>query len=101
MQLNTNIDLNKNVMTYTHLSFGGDGANNISQISKKWKYKITLPEDEGSIVYYAWSAVTCAQTLQDNKREFSYQDVYELLTPAKAEKFQARFRGITVEKMLC
>ena len=99
MQLNTNIDLDKNVMTYTHLSSGGDGASYVSQISKKIKYKITLPGDEGSRVFYAWSAVTCAQTLQDNKLETSYQDVYKLLTPAKAERFQARLRGITVEKV--
>ena len=86
-------------MTYTQLSFGGDGANYVSQISKKIKYKITLPEEEGSRVFYAWSAVTCAQTLQDNKQEVSYQDVYKLLTTAKAGKFQARIRGITVEKV--
>ena len=98
MQLNTNIDLNNKVMTYIHLSSGGDGASYVSQISKKIKYKITLPGDEGSRVFYAWSAVTCAQTLRDNKRDVSYQDVYKLLTPAKAEKFKERLRGITVEK---
>ena len=84
MQLNTNIDLEKNIMTYTHLSFGETG-NYVSQISKKIKYKITLPEEENSRVFYAWSAVTCAQTLQDNRREISYQDVYKLLIPAKAD----------------
>ena len=99
MQLNSNIDLNKKVMTYTHLSFGGDRANYVSQISKKIKYKITLPDNEGSRVFYAWSAMTCAQTLQDNKRNVSYQDVCKILTPAKAEKFKARLRGITVEKV--
>ena len=97
MQLNTNIDLNNKVMNYTHLSFRGDGANYVSQISKKIKNKTTLPDDEGSRVFYAWSAMACAQMLQDNKREISYQDVYKLLTPAKAEKFKARLRGITVE----
>ena len=84
-------------MTYTHVSFGDDGANYVSQISKKIKYKITLPEDEGSRIYYAWSAVTCAQTLLDNKRGVSYQDICKLLTPTKADKFKARLRGITVE----
>jgi hypothetical protein len=98
MQLNTNIDLDKNVMTYTHLTFGETG-NYVSQISKKIKYKVTLPEDEGSRVFYAWSAVTCAQTLQDNRREISYQDVYKLLIPAKADKFKAKLRGIIVEKV--
>ena len=97
MQLNTNIDLDKNVMTYTHLSFGETG-NYVSQISKNIKYKVTLPEEEGSRVFYAWSAVKCAQTLQDSRREIYYQDVYKLLTPTKAEKFKARLRGITVEK---
>ena len=99
MQLNTNIDLNSNVMTYTHLSLGGDGASYVSQISKKIEYKITLPEDEGSRVFYAWSAVTCVQTLQDHKRDVSYQDVYKLLIPASAHKFKRRLRGITVEKV--
>ena len=98
MQLNTNIDLEKNIMTYTHLSFGETG-NYVSQISKKIKYKITLPEDEDSRVFYAWSAMTCAQTLQDNRREISYQDVYKLLIPAKADKFKAKLRGIIVEKV--
>ena len=60
-----NIDLNNKVMTYTHLSFGGDGANYVYQTSKKIKYKITLPDDEGSRVFFAWSAVACAQTLQE------------------------------------
>ena len=99
MQLNTNVDLDSNVMTYTHLSFGGDGANYVSQISKKIKYKITLPEDEGSRVFYAWSAVTYAQTLHDNKRDVSYQDVYKLPIPARAHKFKQRLHGITVEKV--
>ena len=98
MQLNTNIDLDKNVMTYTHLSFRETG-NYVSQISKKIKYKITLPEDEGSRVFYAWSAMTCAQTLQDNRREISYQDVYKLLVPDKADKFKAKLRGAIVEKV--
>ena len=98
MQLNTNIDLDKNVMTYTHLSFGETG-NYVSQISKKIKYKVTLPEDEGSRVFYAWSAVTCAQTLQDNRREISYQDVYKLLKPAHADRFKGRLRCVTVEKL--
>jgi hypothetical protein len=98
MQLNTNIDLDKNVMTYTHLTFGETG-NYVSQISKKIKYKVTLPEDEGSRVFYAWSAVTCAQTLQDNRREISYQDVYKLLKPAHADLFKGRLRGVTVEKL--
>jgi hypothetical protein len=98
MQLNTNIDLDKNVMTYTHLTFGETG-NYVSQISKKIKYKVTLPEDEGSRVFYAWSAVTCAQTLQDNRREISYQDVYKLLKPANADRFTGRLRGVTVEKL--
>ena len=73
-------------MTYTHLSFGSGGANYVSQISKKIKYKITLPEDEGSRIFYARSAVTCAQTLQDNKRGISHQGVYKLVTPCKADK---------------
>jgi len=74
-------------------------GNYVSQISKKIKYKITLPEDEGSRVFYAWSAVTCAQTLQDNRREISYQEVYKLLIPAKADKFKAKLRGVIVEKV--
>ena len=97
MQFNTNIDLNTKIMTYTHVSFGDDWANYVSQISKKIKYKITLPEDEGSRIYCALPVVTCAQTLRDNKRGISYQEVYKLLTTAKADKFKARLRGITVE----
>jgi hypothetical protein len=99
MQLNMDIDLNKKVMTYTHLSFGSDGDNYVSQISKKIKYKITLPEEEGSRVFYAWSAVTCARTLQDNKRDISYQDVYKLMIPSKADRYKTRLRGVVVEKL--
>ena len=70
------IDLEKKLMTYTHLTFGSDGDNYVSQISKNIKYKVTLSEEEKSRVFYARSAQTAAQTLNDNKRDLSYQDVY-------------------------
>ena len=88
-------------MTFTHLAFGPDGGNYASQISKKIKYKITLPEAEGSRVFYAWSAVTCAQTLKDNYRDFSYQDAYSLFDDkrCRAHKNRTGLLGATVEKI--
>jgi hypothetical protein len=100
MQLNTNIDLVNKVMTYTHLSFGSDG-NYVSQIVKKIKYKVTLTPEEGSRVFYAWSAQTCAQTLRDNKRDFSYQDVYSLFDDVRhpEHRNRVRLKGAIVEKL--
>ena len=88
-------------MTFTHLAFGPDGENYVSQISKKIKYKITLPKAEGSRVFYAWSAVACAHTLKDNNRDFSYQDVYSLFDDkrCKAHKNRTGLLGATVEKI--
>ena len=101
MQLNMNIDLEKKLMTYTHLTFGSDGDNYVSQISKKIKYKITLPEEEGSREFYAWSAQTAAQTLNDNKRDLSYQDVYCIFNKKNdlSHRYTARLKGTTIEQV--
>ena len=81
MLLNTHKDLENNVMRCTCLSVGGDGETAISQHTKQIRYQVTLPVEEGSNIYYAWSALTCAQTLKDLGRDFETQHVDMLFNP--------------------
>lgn len=103
MHLRTYTDLKTNVIRHTQLGYTAEGDTYLVQTTKNIRYKITLPEEEGSRIFYAWSAATCAQTLRDNGIDFDTQHVYMLFNPNTGirplSKCKERLAGVVVEKI--
>ena len=102
MHLNTYIDLNKKVITFTQLVFNpADGESYVCQVTKRIMYKITLPE-LGIKCKYAWNAHSCAVALRDCGRGVDIKHIVTLFKKRASYrslgKFKMRLSGAVVER---